>query len=180
MGTFDDIWVKSWSGSMEECHWCGPLLVLVFLKLIFNLRTFYLLKNCKYFSKFRNNIRKLLLTNLILYLDFTWLSINVSYISGYNPQPILTAFIVLCPSSALWITHSLLVCRGLDSHEKDWPGMVGGLQAEFVCCWSHNVPWGSDFVVWERCHTGEAPFLSPHIRVHMTAVCLTSGSISPD
>ena len=44
----------------------------VFLKLIFNWRTFYLLKSCKYFSKLRNNIRKLLLTNLILYLDFTW------------------------------------------------------------------------------------------------------------
>ena len=59
-----------------------PFTCAIFFKLIFNWRTFYLLKSCKYFSKLRNNIRKLLLTNIILYLDFTWLSINVSCIAG--------------------------------------------------------------------------------------------------
>ena len=60
-------------------------------------------------------------------------------------------------SSALWITDSLLVCYGFDSLEEDWPGMVEGPQAEFVCWYSHNVKWASGFVFWGKHHRVEVP-----------------------
>ena len=89
----------------------------------------------------------------------------------------------MCPWCSLLcrVTHSLLVCHGLKSLEENYqgPGTVEGPQAKFSCCCSDTVEWGSDFGFRGRHHTGEAPFQSPYIRIHVTAVCLTTGNNQP-
>ena len=112
---------------------------------------------------------------------FIWISPGCPLMSLAFQDPIhnsLHSLSCVPVSSALWITHFLLVCHGFDSLKEDWPGIVEGPQAEFVCCYSHNVEWASGFVFWGRHHRGEMPFLCPHIREQVTTVCLTSGYVT--